>query len=143
MEEIYMQRTRIGLSAGMIAAAIYFVGMLGGYVPAIILAGYVLLFEENPWLRRSAVKAVATMLLFSFAIEAINLIPDMIGFIDKLARIFEGDFSIAVLDRIVLAVVSALRLIQTVLFITLGVKAFRQGTVKVPVVDNLINKYMA
>lgn len=138
-----MQRTRIGLSAGMLAAAIFFVAMFGGYLPAIILAGYVLLFEENPWLRRSAVKAVATMLLFSFAIAAINLIPDLIGFIDDLAHIFEGNFSISALSWIVTAAVSALDLIRTVLFLALGVKAFRQGTIKVPVVDNLINKYMA
>ena len=50
-----MQKTRLGISVGMLGAAIYLTGLFSGYVVAVLMAGYVLLFEENSWLRRSAV----------------------------------------------------------------------------------------
>ena len=40
------------------------------------------------------------------------------------------------------AAVAALNIIEKLLIIGLGVKALTQGTIAVPVVDNLINKYM-
>ena len=78
-----MQKTKVGISVGMIGAAVYFAGLFGGYIAVIILAGYILLCEENEWLRRSAVKAVALLMVFSFFTTAANLVPNVIGFIDK------------------------------------------------------------
>ena len=60
-----MQRTKIGISAGLLGAEIYFTGLFSGYLIPIILTFYVLWFEENGWLRRTAVKAVSVMILFS------------------------------------------------------------------------------
>ena len=51
-----MQKTRLGISVGLLGAAIYFMGLFSGYLLAVLLAGYVLLFEENSWLRKNAVK---------------------------------------------------------------------------------------
>ena len=51
---------------GMLGAAIYLTGLFSGYLVAVLIAGYVLLFEENGWLKRSAVKAVSLMVFFSF-----------------------------------------------------------------------------
>ena len=74
-----MQKTRLGISVGMLGAAIYLTGLFSGYVVAVLMAGYVLLFEENSWLRRSAVKAVSLMVFFSFITVLINLIPNAIS----------------------------------------------------------------
>lgn len=51
---------------GMLGAAIYLTELFSGYLVAVLIAGYVLLFEENGWLKRSAVKAVSLMVFFSF-----------------------------------------------------------------------------
>ena len=59
MEEESMQKTKIGMTVGLLGAAIYFIGLFSGYLTVVLLIGYVLLFEENEWLRKSAVKAVA------------------------------------------------------------------------------------
>lgn len=137
-----MQKTKLGISVGLLGAAIYFMGLFSGYMVAVVLAGYVLLFEENSWLRKSAVKAVSVMVLFSLLIAVLNLVPNAISFIDDVVSIFGGNFYVAFLSNLISAAVAALNIIEKLIMIGLGVKALTQGTIAVPVVDNLINKYM-
>lgn len=137
-----MQKTKLGVTVGALGAITYFAGFFSGYMVAILLAGYVLLFEENAWLKRSVVKAIVLLALFSVTIGIINLIPDAIGFIDKIANVFNGNFSIAVVSRIVAVVVSALNILEKVLFLGLGIKALNQGTIVIPFIDSKVSKYM-
>ena len=137
-----MQKTRLGISVGLLGAAIYFMGLFSGYLLAVLLAGYVLLFEENSWLRKNAVKAMSVMAGFSLLITVLNLVPNAIGFINDVVSIFGGSFYVAFLSNLISAAVAALNIIEKLLIIGLGVKALTQGTIAVPVVDNLINKYM-
>ena len=53
-----MQKAKLGISVGLLGAAIYFTSLFSGYLVPVILTGYVLLFEENDWLRKNAVKAM-------------------------------------------------------------------------------------
>ncbi len=137
-----MQKTKLGISVGLLGAAIYFTSLFSGYLVPVILTGYVLLFEENDWLRKNAVKAVALMVFFSFIVVVINLIPNAISFIDYIASIFGGNVYIAFISNLVNAITSAIDIIEKVLFIGLGLKALNQGNISFPVVDKLINKYM-
>ena len=137
-----MQKTRLGISVGLLGAAIYFMGLFSGYLLAVLLAGYVLLFEENSWLRKNAVKAMSVMAVFSLLITVLNLVPNAIGFINDVVSIFGCSFYVAFLSNLISAAVAALNIIEKLLIIGLGVKALTQGTIAVPVVDNLINKYM-
>ena len=137
-----MQKTRLGISVGLLCAAVYFTGLFSGYLVPVILTGYVLLFEENEWLKRNAVKAVALMEFFSLLTILFNLIPDAISFIGNIAAAFGGNFGINLLTRIVAAIVDVIDIFKKILFIGLGFKALNQGSISVPVVDTLINKYM-
>lgn len=137
-----MQKTKLGISVGLLGAAIYFTGLFSGYLVAVVLAGYVLLCEDNQWLRRSAVKAISVMIAFSFLITVVNLIPNAISVIDSIVSMFGGNFYIAFISNLVNAIVAALNIIEKLVLLGLGVKALNQGTIAVPVVDNLINKYM-
>lgn len=137
-----MQKTKLGISVGMLGAAIYLTGLFSGYLVAILIAGYVLLFEENGWLKRSAVKAVCLMVFFSLIITLINLVPNAINCIDNIVSIFDSDFYFSSISNLVSAVTGAIDIIEKILFIGLGFKAFNQGTIVIPVVDNLISKYM-
>lgn len=49
---------------------------------------------------------------------------------------------ITILPNLVSAVVAAFNISEKVVLLVLGVKALNQGTIGVPVVDNLIDKYM-
>ena len=137
-----MQKTRLGISVGMLGAAIYLTGLFSGYLVVVLMMGYVLLFEENSWLKRSAVKAVTLMVLFSFLTTIINLIPNVFGIISNVVVIFGGYFSMDTLNSIVSVAVGIIDIIENVLFLACGVKALNQGTIGVAIVDKLINKYM-
>lgn len=137
-----MQKTRLGISVGMLGAAIYLTGLFSGYLVAVLLTGYVLLFEENGWLKRSAVKAVSLMVFFSFVTALIALIPSAINCINYIVSIFGGNFHISFISKLVTAVTSVIDFVEKLLFIGLGVKALNQGTIAVPVVDKLVSKYM-
>ena len=137
-----MQRTTFGVSVGMLGAALYFMGIFNGYLLVVLLAAYVLLYEENGWLKQSAVRAVAVLVVFSFGVTVIKLVPDVMYLIDGIAAIFGGQFQIAMISNIVNVLVSALNLIEKLLLLCLGVKALKQESIFVPVIDNLLNKYM-
>lgn len=137
-----MQKTRMGIAVGLLGSLICFMGLFGGFVITVFLAGYVLLFEENGWLRRSAVKVVALMVFFALLSTVINLIPNIISLLDNVFIVFGGRFSMSPVTNIVAVIISAINIIEKILFIGLGLKALNQGTVIIPVIDRLINKYM-
>lgn len=137
-----MQKTKLGISVAVLGATIYFTGLFSGYLITIILAGYILLMEENVWLKKAAVKSVALMICFSILSAVLGLIPDVIGFVDSIFNIFGGSFRISVLTNIVYMLRDGLNLVEKVLFLLLGLKALNQGTVKVPVIDKFVEKCM-
>ena len=137
-----MQKTKLGISVGLLGAALYFLGIFSGYLVPVLLAGYILLCEENEWLRKAAVKAISVMVAFSLMSTVVSLIPNFMNFIGYLVSMFGGSFYIAILSNLVSAVVTALNILETLLLLGLGIKALNQGTIAVPVVDKLINKYM-
>lgn len=138
-----MMKTKIGISVGLFGAAIYFMGLFAGYMVLILLVGYALLFEENEWLKRTAVKSVVIYTCFSILFAIVGFIPDIIECIDGLCNIFEGSFHIAIVTRVVSFVQTILSIIEKALMLVLGFKALHQGTVKVRVVDKIVNKHMS
>ena len=137
-----MQKTKLGVTVGLLGAAMYFVGLFGVYLVTMLLAAYILMFEENDWLKQSAVKAVVLMIGFSLLSVVIYLIPDLMEFINSIVRIFGGHFYLNFLSNLANAIGTALNIIEKILFIGLGIKAFNQGDIKIPAVDKLIEKYM-
>ena len=136
-----MQKTKLGISVGLLGAAAYFLIGFGGYTAALLIAGYVLLFEENEWLKKACVKAVALAVCFTLLSNAFGLVPDILAWVSTLVNLFEGYFSYSVVSNIIGLITRALDIIRTCLFLLLGVKALDQGNVSIPVVDKLIDKY--
>ena len=137
-----MQKTKLGITVGALGEITFFAGFFGGYLAAIVLAGYALLFEENAWLKRSVVKAVVLMVFFSVTVAIINVIPDLLEFVGNIASVFNGNFSIIKVNQVVNVVVSGLNLAEKVLFLGLGVKALSQGTIVIPFIDKKVSKYI-
>lgn len=137
-----MQRAKLGISVGLLGAAIYFAGLFSGYLVAALLTGYVLLFEDNEWLRKSAVKAVALMIFFSFLTVLFNLVPNVIDFVNSVLGVFGGGLSTNALTRIIHVFVSAIDIVEKIIFLGLGIKALSQGTIVIPFIDSLVRKYM-
>ena len=136
-----MQKTKLGITVGLMGAIMCFAGLISGYISALLVAGYILLAEENAWLRKTAVKIVVLMLAFSLLSIAINFSPSLFGVIESILNIFNSYFSFSFVHRLFGAIGNIINVIETVLFVILGVKAFNQGTVKIPVVDALLDKH--
>lgn len=137
-----MQKTKLGISVGLIGAIIYFAGLFSGILAMVVIAGYVLLAEENEWLKKSAVKAITLSVTFSVLITVLGLIPDVIGIVDSFLNIFNINFYIPMINSIISLLKSIVNFVETLVFLGLGLKALNQGTIEIPVVDDLIKKYM-
>jgi len=138
-----MQKTKLGISVGLLGAAIYVAAYFGGYTSLILLGGYILLFEENEWLKKAVVKAFALSAIISIAIGLIDVLPSVISMFTQFLGIFKLNISFSWLTTPFNILESIVYLVEKLLFIALGVKALNQGTIKVGVVDKMIDKYMA
>lgn len=137
-----MHNTRLGISAGALGAAAYLAGFFGGYVVVVLLTGYVLLFEENAWLRRCVVKAAVLLLFFTFLIGCINIIPDILDAISNFSSIFGRSVTIPIIYNIISFITSILTVFEKILILGLGIKATRQETIVIPAVDSLVSRFM-
>lgn len=138
-----MQKTKLGISVGLLGAIIYFASAFGGgYLAALLLCGYVLLAEDNPWLRKTSIKAVLLLVLFSLISVILGLIPDIWEAITNLLMAFNQYPSSNFISGINLTISSAISIVKSVLFVILGLKALNQGTIKLPIIDKLIDKFI-
>lgn len=138
-----MQKTKLGISVGLLGAIIYFASAFGGgYLVALLLCGYVLLVEDNPWLRKTSVKAVLLLIMFSLVSVVLGLIPDIWETITNLLMAFNKYPSSTFISGINSTISSAITIVKSVLFVILGLKALNQGAIKLPVIDKLIDKYI-
>lgn len=137
-----MQKTRLGVTVGLLGAAIYLVGLYGGVLATALLVGYVLVFEENEWLKKSAVKAFVLMMVFSAINSVIYLIPNAIEVISSIINILGIGFYPEIVYNLAGAISGVLNIVETLLFIGLALKSLNQGSIAVPVVDQLIDTYM-
>ena len=134
-------KSKLGISVGLFGAGIYLGNLVGGILVSILLLGYVLLFEENEWLKVSVIKATVLSMFFTFVTMVVELVPRTIGTIDNLMRIFDGDFTMQFLSRLTLFLNYGIGLLEMVVFLLLAVKALNQRTMNIPVVDGMIKKH--
>lgn len=137
-----MQKTRLGLAVGFAGAIMYLLGLYGGYLICLLYAGYILLFEENEWLKKCAVKTVVIMLACSVLNTLIYFIPSVWDFLCSIINLFGANLYVEFLGRVTNVLSSALNLAEKILFIGLALKAFNQGDIPVPALDRFIEKHI-
>lgn len=134
-------KAKLGISVSLMAALAYFFGFFGGYTALLIFLGYVLLREDNEFLRKSAVKALIIAAAFTVLSALIGLIPNLITLIDDLLNIFEEDFTIYPVSRVINFINTVIAIAEKVLFLLLGFKALKQQTIKISFIDKFIDKH--
>lgn len=137
-----MEKTKLGISVGLMGALTFLICLVGGYVAAILVAGYILLREGNRWLKEIAIKAVVISVGFGLLSALFGVIPETFNFIQSVAELFDGYLNASVIYRIYNVFTTLLAIAQTVVFILLAWKALKQQTISVPVVDTLLKKHM-
>jgi len=136
-----MEKTKIGISIGLLGAALYFIAIIN-IVPLVVIAGYVLLFEENAWLKRVAVKAVCVVIFFAIFTALINLVSNSYNLIVDISALFGDSINIAQFHRVMNILRTVISVVQVIVLLMLGFSALKQGNVKFGPVDNTINKHM-
>ncbi len=134
-------KTKLGVSAELVAAFAFIAAFLGGYIPAFLIAGYVLIVEEDEWLKKAVLKAVAILALFGLCTSVIRMVPEFLGWIDGIANLFEGDITYGAVTRVVNVLVDTLDLIRSILFICLAFLSLKKKSITIPFIDSLINKF--
>lgn len=136
-----MKRTKLGISDALLCAAIYFTGLFSGYLVAILLTGYVLLFEENTWLKENAIRAVALMAVFSTLTTGIGLISNTFGILSRIISLAGENLSAGQLTQVTSLCTSLINLFEDILFLVLGFKALRHESITVTAVESIIIKH--
>ncbi|MEN2775466.1 hypothetical protein ABCY62_10560 [Acetivibrio clariflavus] len=134
-----MEKTKLGISVGLLGAALYFSGLIN-FLVLIMLAGYVLIFENNAWLRKSAVKAAAIVIAFSIVSILIGISNNIFDILNIFLSWFRISFRLSWPLSIDSIVLKALDIIQKLVLFVLGLKAFSQGSMELGPIDNIIDK---
>ncbi len=128
-----MEKTRLGISVGMMAAIMYIMGLIN--VTALILvAGYVLICETDEWLRKAAIKAIAVYAVFALVPIFFGVFDDIFDILNTMINwIFSFHLRFPLgLDSIIKHIAS---LLKTVLYAALAVLALKKKTIPLGPLD--------
>ena len=79
---------------------------------------------------------------FSLISTLLGFVPNIFDLIDKICYIFDERFTVAILTKIHSVLECILGILKPVLFVILGLKAMGQGTINIPVIDDMTSKNM-
>ena len=134
-------KTKLGVSVGLAAAGVYILAVLGNYTAILLAVGYIFLMEEDAWLKKSALKALATMLFFSFLLSLLGLVPDAFKWIGTALSVINVNDGTRTITAFWSLITQTIDIFKTCIFLALAFKSLNQSTITVPVVDELLNKH--
>ena len=136
-----MKTSKLGISVGFMGAILCAIGLFGGYFITIAAVAYVLLREENMWLRKTAIKVLVLTFAFPLLHTIIGFLPDLVKFINDVMYLFDDYFKVEKLPAIVTVLKDVVNIAEYVIFVLFGVLSFSQRTIRLPLVDKLIDKH--
>ena len=141
-------KSKLGIHIGFLACLCFLTAQFGGLVPMILLVGYVLIVEENDFLRMSALKAFLIVLFVSLLNWLIGVLPDIIfELFDWISRIFGAETpfgnlkAINKIEQVFSFFIWVVNTCKTLLLLLLAFLACRIKTVRIPIIDKLIDKF--
>lgn len=141
-----MEKSRLGISVGLVAAILYFMGLIN-VLGLVILAGYVLICENSVWLKKAAVKAVLLYAAFAMISVVMGIVGDIFGLINVpiswITNLFHGTFRLGwpfSLDRVINYILS---IVKAILFLGMGFMSLKGKEVPFGPLDKAIEKHMA
>ena len=137
-----MLKTKLGVSIALVGAAMYFLGALS-LIPAVLLAGYVLIVEENEWIKRQAARMIGVVVVFGLMSIAVGWIDDVVGMLNIIVRWFNSDVYLTVPANLTYLVQYIISLAKEILLLVLGIRALGMKGLKLPVIDKLLDKFMS
>jgi hypothetical protein len=135
-------KTKLGISAGFFAAIAVLLAYFAGYTPFLLVLGYALLAEDNAWLKKSLIKVLIIDLAFSALYVVIGLLPNAISLIEDLLRIFSVHFYPSAFHSFFSFLNGCVGFLEKIVFVLIAVFLITEKEIKIPVLDNLLKKYV-
>lgn len=132
-----MTKTKLGITVGLMGAVVALSPVVFGLTVMALAAGYVLIAEENAWLKRLAVKVVVIVLAFGLLTEVLDLLPNLISVFSSFASALGLSFSLSFVTNIMSGFIKICNLVETVLLVIMGVLALKQASIPIPFVDKM------
>lgn len=135
-----MEKTKLGLSVAIMGAIVYLTALFGGFTPLLLVAGYILIVEDNADLKKTAVTALMILLAFSAVNFVIGLLPDVQTILLSLLNIFGiNDIYLPFINNIANFLYSVVGLLRELVFIFLAGLSFLKKPLKLPFIDKLFD----
>ena len=133
-------KSKLGISVCLLGAAAYLCSLFAGYTATLLLTGYILLFEQNAWLKQTAVKAFAVSMCFSLLSAFVGFIPNILSLVYSIGGIFGSVLYSEPVYSLVDAVQQVISIVQKVVLLVLMFKALKHETIRINIVDSLMEK---
>ena len=130
-------RTRLGITVGMLGAAIYVSALISPVVLG-LLAIYVLFLEENHWLKASAIKAVVCYLGFFVVFQVIDGINYFLRIINRMMSMVHWYPDLSFPGSIT----DALSICRIVFFLVVAFGALKMRDLRIDRIDEFVETHM-
>ena len=149
-----MNKTRFGLSANAYAGLTFLAGIISPLL-AVIMAGAVLLTDENDWLKRMVLKAAAFVVIMGVTemvlgtmsfdlkgnVTANNgLVADAFKALNGLLSYMDEDLDVSKVVGFFGLLGTIVNILKVIFLMIFAKKAFAGQYVKLPVVDGIVEK---
>ena len=140
-----MEKSKLGISVGLFAAILFFIGATGSGVLIISLATlYILMIESSEWLRKTALKALIFAVFFAILMLVLNLLingaNNFFNFINFITN-YGASKVFSVFSQLMSLLMAAARIIEVLLFVVFGLNAYRQKDIKIKWIDDIIARH--
>ena len=135
-----MEKTKLGLSVGVVGAAAFLLFQFGGYTPALLLVGYILLCESNAGLKKTALTATVIAIGYSLVNYAIYLLPNAINLLTSFLNIFGVYPELYIINRIFEFLSVTAGFLKGLLMVFLAGMSLLNKSVELPLLKKLINE---
>lgn len=136
-----MLKTKLGISIALVGAAMYFLGAVS-FIPAMLLAGYVLIAEQNDWLRRQAAKMIGVVVVFGLLSIAVGWLDDIASVLNIIVNWFDDGVYIRIPANLTSLCQYVISLAKEIFLLVMGFMALGMKGVKLGVVDKQLDKFM-
>ena len=119
-----MKFTKVNIDRRLISVLIYAMAALGGYIPMLLLAGYVFIYEKDERLELDIMMSFSITIVYSILKLLIGYIPVIINWI---LFIFSIKTDISFLSGVVKVITEIIEFVRLIIIFKLAIDAYRDS----------------
>lgn len=148
---LIMEKSKLGISLNLFAAMLYFLGASSNTLIVAIALGYILLFEENERLKKTAVKALILTVFFEIILLLTTWLTNGFyyifssfnayrSYVINSNRTYSYNYLFQFLQYIPQNINSIIRIIGILIFVIFGFRTYKEKDIKIKWIDNIVDK---